>query len=61
MGFGGDFLHVEGIYSHLLLAKQIVSNVLIDKVRDGYFTEDESIKIAQMLLHDNAVRILDLK
>lgn len=61
MAFGGDFLHVEGIHSHLLLAKQIVSNVLIDKVRDGYFSEDEAIKVAQMLLHDNAIRILGLK
>jgi len=61
MAFGGDFLHVEGVYSHLLFAKQIVSNVLIDKVKDGYFTENEAIKIAQMLFHDNAVRILNLK
>ncbi|MFA5816766.1 MAG: amidohydrolase family protein [Bacteroidales bacterium] len=61
MAFGGDFLHVEGVYSHLLLAKQIVSNVLIDKVKDGYLTENEAIKIAQMIFHDNAVRILNLK
>lgn len=61
MAFGGDFLYVENVYSHLLFAKQIVSNVLIDKVKDGYLTEIEAHKIAQMLFHDNAIRILHLK
>jgi len=61
MGFGGDFTNVEGTYGHLLIARQVVSNVLTAKVRDGYFTESEAIKIAQMILHDNAIRILNLK
>lgn len=61
MAFGGDFLYVEDIYSHLLFAKEVVSNVLIDKVRDGYFSENEAIKTAQMIFHDNAIRILNLK
>jgi uncharacterized protein len=61
MAFGGDYANVEGTYSHLLLAKQIVSNVLIDKVKDGYFSENEAVNIAQMIFHDNAVRILNLK
>jgi predicted TIM-barrel fold metal-dependent hydrolase len=60
MAFGGDFLYVENIYSHLLFAKQIVSNVLTDKVKDGYLNETEALKIAQMLFHDNAIRILNL-
>ena len=60
MAFGGDFLNVENVYGHLLFAKQIVSKVLIAKVRDGYFTEEEAIKIARMILHDNAIRILKL-
>ena len=60
MAFGGDFLNVEGVYGHLLFARQIVSNVLIAKVRDGYFTEDEALKIAQLILHDNAIQLLKL-
>ena len=60
MAFGGDFLNVENIYGHLLFAKQIVSKVLIAKVKDGYFTEIEAIKIAQMILHDNAIEVLKL-
>lgn len=61
MAFGGDFSNIEGVYSHLLMAKQVITNVLIAKVKDGYFTENEAIKIAKMILHDNAVRILNLK
>jgi predicted TIM-barrel fold metal-dependent hydrolase len=61
MAFGGDHFNVEGVYSDLIFAKRVISNVLIDKVKDGYFTEDEAINIARMILHDNAVRILNLK
>ena len=61
MAFGGDFYNVEGTFGHLVMAKQVISNVLTAKVRDGYFTEAEALKVAQMILHDNAVRILNLK
>lgn len=60
MAFGGDFRNVENIYGHLLMAKQVVSKVLTEKVRDGYFTEEEALKIARMILHDNAIEILKL-
>ena len=58
--YGGDYGNVENAYGHLLFAKQIVSRVLIDKVKDGYFSESEGKKIAQMMLHDNAVQIYKL-
>ena len=60
MAFGGDFRNVENIYGHLLVGKQVVTKVLTEKVRDGYFTESEALKIAQMIFHDNAIRILKL-
>lgn len=60
MAFGGDFLNVEGVYGHLLFARQVVANVLIAKVKDGYFTENEALKIAKMILHDNAIQLLKL-
>ncbi|MCY1723183.1 amidohydrolase family protein [Prolixibacteraceae bacterium Z1-6] len=60
MAFGGDFHNVEGVYGHLLFARQVVANVLIKKVRDGYFSEAEALKVAQMILHDNAISILKL-
>jgi uncharacterized protein len=60
MAFGGDDVNVEAIYGHLLLARQIISNVMISKVRDGYFTEDEAIKIVHLILRDNAMRLFKL-
>jgi hypothetical protein len=57
MGFGGDYFTVENLYAHLLFARQIVANVLIAKVKDGYFSEEEAINIANKILHDNAIRI----
>lgn len=61
MAFGGDYENVENIYGHLLFARQIVSKVLSAKVRDGYFTEEEAMLIAKMIMHDNAVSLFQLK
>jgi len=60
MAFGGDAMEIECTYAHLLFAREIVANVLIAKVRDGYFAEDEAKQIARMILHDNAVQIFNL-
>jgi hypothetical protein len=61
MAFGGDYHNPENVYGHLLFAKQIVGNVLVEKVRDGYFSEEEATKIATMIMHDNAVNLFGLK
>jgi predicted TIM-barrel fold metal-dependent hydrolase len=61
MAFGGDYHNVENVYGHLLFAKEIIGNVLTEKVRDGYFSEEEAMKIATMILHDNAVNLFGLK
>jgi predicted TIM-barrel fold metal-dependent hydrolase len=60
MAFGGDYHNVENVYGHLLFAKEIIGNVLIEKVHDGYFSEEEALKIATMMLHDNAVNLFGL-
>ncbi len=61
MAFGGDYMFVENVYSHLLMARETLTRVLADKVATGYFSEEEAMKIAGMLLHDNAVRIFSLE
>lgn len=60
MAFGGDYHNIENVYGHLLFAKEIVANVLIEKVKDGYFSEEEAMKFARMMLHDNAVELFKL-
>lgn len=59
-GFGGDYGNVENVMGHLLFAKQVIANVLVDKVKDGYFSEAEAKKVARMILHDNAINIYKL-
>ncbi len=61
MAFGGDYENVENIYGHLLFAKEVIGNVLIEKVKNRYFSEDEATKVARMMLHDNAVNLFQLK
>ena len=61
MAFGGDYHNAENVYGHMLFAKEIIGNVLVEKVRDGYFSEEEALKVATMMLHDNAVNLFGLK
>jgi len=61
MAFGGDQRCVENTYGNLVIARQVISNVLTEKVRSGYFSEREALSVARMILHDNAVKFYNLK
>ncbi|MFH0842539.1 MAG: amidohydrolase family protein [Bacteroidota bacterium] len=61
IAFGGDMMSVENVYSEVVTAKQIISNVLCNKVEHGYVTENEAKVIAKMILRDNAARLYNLK
>ncbi len=61
MGFGGDYTFPEGTYGHSVLARQSVANVLIDKVGKAEMREDEAIRIAKMILRENAMEIFRIK
>ncbi len=60
LAFGGDYRFVEGVYAHAVMAREVISKVLIEKVRDRYLTENEAINIAKKVLRDNAMRIFNL-
>ncbi|MBE9463567.1 amidohydrolase family protein [Dyadobacter subterraneus] len=61
MAFGGDYDNVENAYGHSLIARSVVSNVLTEKVRTGYLSENEAIDIARRILHDNAINLFKIK
>ena len=61
MVFGGDYSVVELVYAHSVFARRIVAKVLIEKVKTGYFSEEEAKHIAQKLLRENALEIFKLK
>jgi predicted TIM-barrel fold metal-dependent hydrolase len=61
MGFGGDYIFVEGAYAHSRIARENIARVLIEKVEEGYLNEEEAIKIAYRLLRDNPKELFNLR
>ncbi|UCD44777.1 MAG: amidohydrolase family protein, partial [Candidatus Bathyarchaeota archaeon] len=57
MGFGGDYAFVEGVYGHMVMAKENIARVLASKVDDGAFGLDDAKKYASWLLRDNPMRL----
>lgn len=60
MAFGGDETMPELTYGSLLVAKKVVSDALIEKVRTGYFSEEEAKRAAKLLLHDNGMKFYNI-
>ena len=61
MGFGGDYAFIEGVYGHMVIAKENISRVLASKVDDGAFSIDEAKRYALWLLRDNPMRLFFLE
>ncbi len=61
MAFGGDYHNVENTFGHSLMARMVVSKVLIEKVKTGYLTEEEAKQIAERLLYKNALELFQIK
>ncbi len=59
--FGGDFIIPEGAYGHSVLARQVVSQVLAEKVEHGSFNEDEALRLGRRMLRENPAEIYRLK
>ncbi|HPN32941.1 MAG TPA: amidohydrolase family protein [bacterium] len=60
MAFGGDYSVVELVYSHAVMARRCVTEVLTEKVRSRYMTEAEALGIAERILRTNALRVFKL-
>ena len=59
-GFGGDYIFVEGSYAHSVIARREIARVLCEKIEEGRFTEEYAIKVANMILRENAIENFDL-
>ena len=57
MGFGGDFLCVEGSYGHAVMARENVAKVLAKKVDNGVYAIDAAKKYATWILRENPLRL----
>lgn len=54
MGFGGDYLFVEGVYGHSVIARDNIARVLAAKVEEDIYDLDQAKKYASWLLRENA-------
>jgi uncharacterized protein len=61
LGFGGDYRFIEGSYAHALMAREGVAEVLAEKIREGYLTEEEAGKLGRKILRDNAWELYQLE
>lgn len=52
-GFGGDYIFVEGVYGHQVIARENIARALANKVEKGYIKEGQCLDIAQRLLYQN--------
>lgn len=59
--FGGDYLFVDGVYGHQLMARENVSKALAQKVEDGVMDIARANRISEMLFFENPVRIFKLQ
>lgn len=60
MGFGGDYIFVEGAYAHSRMARDNITKVLAEKIVEEYLSEKEALTIARCLLHDNPKELFKL-
>ena len=52
-GFGGDYMFIEGLYGSQKLARKAISELLYDKVDQGYFSFEQAIEFAKKILNQN--------
>ena len=60
LGFGGDYMFVDGVYGHLEMAKDNIARALALLVDEKKISSDRAIRIAQMILYDNPKRVFNL-
>jgi predicted TIM-barrel fold metal-dependent hydrolase len=53
IGFGGDYFIPEKVYGHLAMARNVIAEVLAAKIAAGWFTTEEAVDIARMMLYEN--------
>jgi hypothetical protein len=60
MMIGGDNWHVEETYGTLKLARQLIGEVLEEKLAAGYFREEDARRLAAKILRENAMDFFKL-
>jgi len=60
LGFGSDVGFPEFVYGHLVMARSVLSEVLEEKVRVDFWSEELALDAARKLMRDNAMALYGL-
>jgi len=61
MMFGGDNWHIEETYGTMKLARQLIGEVLEEKIAGGYFRAEDSQRLATRIFRENAIDFFKLR
>ena len=59
--FGGDYIPVEPVLGHAILARRGIAQALSELVEEGWLTLDDALELVEPLLHGNARKIFRLE
>ena len=60
LAFGSDVRSPEMIYGHLVMARSCLADVLADKVKRDFLSEEEAASLVQRMFRDNAMELYGL-
>jgi hypothetical protein len=61
MMFGGDNWHIEETYGTMKLARQLIGEVLQEKIAANYFRAEGAQRLATKIFRDNAIHFFKLR
>jgi predicted TIM-barrel fold metal-dependent hydrolase len=59
--FGADYVAVENVVGHAIMARQGITQVLAELVEEGWLGLDDAMELIEPIMHGNARRLFNLK
>jgi hypothetical protein len=58
--FGGDYIPVEPVLGHAVVARRGIALALSELVEEGWLSLDRAVELTDMIMHENARKIFNL-
>jgi predicted TIM-barrel fold metal-dependent hydrolase len=58
--FGGDYIPVEPVLGHAVVARRGIALALSELVEEGWLSLDRAVELADMIMHENARKIFNI-
>ena len=59
--FGADYVCVENVVGHAILARRGITLALSELVEEGWFQVDDAMELIEPLMHGNARQLFNLQ